>query len=122
MVTIVVLILQSQLGPREVQEFAKVTQSAGMKAVFHPRWPDLGALLTHFLQPVASKPRKRHGTRDKCKSGLWIEDTPEMVTVSGQLYTQGRGRPTDPASEVDLSLKCGIYLLAKLVPKPRATQ
>lgn len=55
MVTIVVLILQSQLGPREVQEFAKVTQSAGMKAVFHPRRPDPGALLTHFQQPGASK-------------------------------------------------------------------
>lgn len=60
--------------------------------------------------------------RDKCKSELRIEDTPEMLTVSGRLYMQERGRPTDLASELDLSLKGGICLLAKLVPRPRATK
>lgn len=122
MVTTVVLIVQSRLGRREVKALAKGTQSAGVKAVLRPRWPDPGVCSLTSYSQWPPKPRRPHSIRDKCKSELWIEDTPEMLTVSGQLYMQERGRPTDLASEVDLSLKCGIYLLAKLVPRPRATK
>lgn len=49
------------------------------------------------------------------KSELWIRRHPRDGTVSGQLHMRGRGRPTDPASEVDLSLNIAFTCWPKLV-------
>ena len=116
--SIVILILQRQLRSREVKEFAEVTQPAGVEAGPDPG--DCSFTPCSWWPPKTQEAKCHQGQMQK--SELWIEDTPERVTVSDQLYMQEQGSPTDPSFRSGSVPQMWLSLAGSSCPKPRATK